>query len=84
MLLKTVDVILRYLGKPSLEWADGWKRNVCSPRYDQQQIDSWSCGLFVMSAITAVKCNILFEKVDFEDMKEDMRTVCLRELMKIP
>jgi hypothetical protein len=84
LLLKIVDRIASFLGTSRPDWSGGqWKRRLYSPPELQRQLDSWSCGLFVLMAISAIKQRVSFQAVT-DDLKLEMRDKVLEILLAEP
>jgi hypothetical protein len=65
LLEKIVNAILNHLGSQAVNWNDGlWQRVLMYPPTLEQQMDSWSCGLFTMMAMQAYTQGILLELVE--------------------
>lgn len=70
------------LGMPGIN-LENMRAVVRSPPPQERQIDSWSCGLFVMVAFQAFSDNWAMPLVG-ETAKEDVRSGALRALLNVP
>ena len=78
LLQTTVDAVAELACQPRIEWNNGkWKMEGYSPPTLKCQYDSWSCGIFVMMAMSAHQQNIGFDNTG-DDMKDLMQTRVLR------
>ncbi len=77
-----IDAIRRFLGLPSMQW-DLFPFFVRSPGKYDRQVDSWSCGLFVMIAMQNL-ANGWPNPLLGESAKEDVRAGALRVLSAAP
>lgn len=84
LLINVINSIRAYMKAPPMTWDDGrWSRKVIWPPMLQCQLDGWSCGLFLLMAITALAKNAGWESV-INDNKEKMREVTIQALLTIP
>ncbi|KAJ3502810.1 hypothetical protein NLJ89_g8719 [Agrocybe chaxingu] len=84
LLLRIIDHILAVLKRDPVEWDSGsWRRVLEHPESLQQQMDSWSCGLFVLMRIRAFKEGRGPEVARF-DQRDAMRKEALAILLEIP
>ncbi|KAH7911457.1 hypothetical protein BJ138DRAFT_1126007 [Hygrophoropsis aurantiaca] len=84
LLLGAMDTVVKQLARPKIVWDRGdWTYCVYSPPALQCQFDGWSCGIFVMMAMSAVEKGISFEHTG-NNLKDDMRESALKMLLDIP
>ncbi len=84
LLVDIATHISQFLGQRE-NWLDRKKwpcRQYNSPSL-QQQVDGWSCGLFVFMAMKAVVYDTGFETV-CNDAKEVIKRVALQMILEIP
>lgn len=85
-LLNIIDRIFVILGRPLLDWSVNdcpYSRNIYSPKNLETQMDDWSCGLFVLMALVAMRQGSRLEDVGKSQLDE-MRRNAVRMLMNIP
>ncbi|KAJ3504437.1 hypothetical protein NLJ89_g7932 [Agrocybe chaxingu] len=69
LLLRIIDHICVALKREPIDWDSGsWRRVLESPSNLQQQMDLWSCGLFVLMRIRGFKDGRGLEAVSFSNM----------------
>jgi len=79
-----MDAVAKLACQTRIEWNDGnWKTEIYSPPALKCQYDSWSCGIFVMMAMSAHKQNLSFDATG-DDMKDVMQTRALEMLLQLP
>lgn len=79
LLLEIVDHIWRALNQDPVEWDSGcWKRVLEKPLSLQCQIDSWSCGYYILMRIRAVA-----KGTALEDARFDQRDMVQKEAVNI-
>ena len=76
--------ISQFLGQQE-DWLNRkkWPRQQYNSPPLQQQVDGWSCGLFVFMAMKAVVYNTGFETVR-NDAKDAIKWVALQMILEIP
>lgn len=84
LLLKVIKKVLEYAKKDVPDFKKKpWEQRIYSPTALQRQMDSWSCGLFLLMAMWAYTTKEGFEQV-CNDEKEKMRAKVLKTLLDIP
>ena len=84
LLLKVVDCICTCIKAPVISWNNGsWSRDLQLPPMLQCLVDGWSCGLFLLTALTALVRNDGWMSV-VNNKKDDMHALAIQELITIP
>ncbi|KDQ54442.1 hypothetical protein JAAARDRAFT_49391 [Jaapia argillacea MUCL 33604] len=82
MLLRVIDRIREFIKSPKIEWGvEKWKRTLCSPVELERQLDSWSCGLFVMMALKSFADNLDHCQYVRDSLKGDIQAGALQALL---
>ncbi|KAH7883559.1 hypothetical protein F5I97DRAFT_1831286 [Phlebopus sp. FC_14] len=83
-LRKIITAIFAYLGQSDITAAiSSWGRVLITPPKRQQQMDSWSCGLFTMMAMQAYVMRHSLELIG-DEQKNSMRIKVLDQLLNLP
>ncbi|EIW56114.1 uncharacterized protein TRAVEDRAFT_50602 [Trametes versicolor FP-101664 SS1] len=82
LLHASIDRLRESLGMPNMDWST-MSMSVRSPAPHEQQMDSWSCGLFVMIAMQTFADNWEHPLLG-DSAKEAVRAGALRALLNVP
>lgn len=84
MLLRVIDHVRATLREDPIEWDSGqWTRVLERPPHLQDQMDSWSCGLYVLKRVRAFADNCPVDEVDFRE-KDKMRWEAVNIVLELP
>ncbi|KAJ3711283.1 hypothetical protein C8R42DRAFT_728634 [Lentinula raphanica] len=85
MLLCIVDRLFALMNEPLLNWAAHdcpFSRKIYTPTYLELQNDGWSCGLFTLMALSAIREGLALDSVGNSGL-DDMRREGIRMLMEL-
>ncbi|KAF9548287.1 hypothetical protein CPC08DRAFT_729532 [Agrocybe pediades] len=84
LLIKIVDHIRKALGQDRIEWdADGWGRVIERPLNLECQMDSWSCGYYVLMRVRGFLEGNTFDKTSFT-VRDAIRQEALDIVLGLP
>jgi len=84
LLLKVVDRVRATLRETPVEWDSGqWTRVLEHPPHLQDQMDSWSCGLYVLKRVQAIAENCRVDEVDFRE-KDKIQQEAVKIVLELP
>ncbi|KAF9236577.1 hypothetical protein BU15DRAFT_63929 [Melanogaster broomeanus] len=82
LLQQTIGAVKIINSQPEEDW-EKWTFTVHAPPPMERQHDSWSCGLFVMMAMSAFKQNMSFDSAG-DTYKNDTRKRALQMILELP
>ena len=84
LLLKVVDHVRATLQEAPMEWDSGqWTRVLERPPHLQDQMDLWSCSLYVLKRVQAIAENCQLSEVNFRE-KDKIQQEAMNIVLELP
>ncbi|KAH9919884.1 uncharacterized protein B0H18DRAFT_1122200 [Fomitopsis serialis] len=85
LFILTCEYVLRYVDTPRPNWrGEGWKFVEIAPLPLRQQVDTWSCGLFVLLAIQEFASPGSDVYAEGREVIEVVKQAVMKELLSLP